>query len=358
MTIATSGTRTLILDRPRQLNALTLAQVRYIQPRLRAWDANPDVQAIVVQGAGDRAFCAGGDVVALYRAGLAGNLSEVATFFREEYELNLVTSKLNTAYIALLDGVTMGGGVGLSVHGRYRVATERTVFAMPETGIGFFPDVGGSHFLPRMPGGLGAFLALTGSRLTGADAYHAGVATHFVPSHLLPLLHEELDRMPSVADAIDGVLGTVHSSGELSKPVHRFSLEPHWDAIDRCFGSQRKSVEDVVIALQNEPGEWAKKQLATLRRVSPTALKVTWEQLRRGGSLSLAKCLAMEFRIAQRFTQPGGDFYEGVRALLVDGDKKPRWSPARLEDVTDDAVAEYFAKGSEDDLQFSAPGLQ
>lgn len=332
---AAGPNRLLVLDRPRALNALTEPMVDWIAPRLRAWEDNPAVNSIMLAGAGGKALCAGGDVVALYHAGKAG--ADTSSFFRKEYTLNHLISTLATPYVAFLDGVTMGGGVGLSVHGRYRVATERTLFAMPETAIGFFTDVGGSYFLPRLAGRLGAYLALTGARLKGADAVHAGIATHYVPSATVPAVMAEMEvnRFGGWSFA-----GAVLDRNDASASAPEFTLTPHLDAIDRCFGAD--SVEGVMGALRAEGTEWAAKTLRTLEGMCPLALKVTHRLLVEGAQMSIEECLRMEFRVSQAF-MADPNFFEGVRALLVDGDKKPQWSHASVDAVGEQEVEKFFA---------------
>lgn len=299
-------------------------------------------------GAGDKAFCAGGDIRAVTEAGKAG-LPLAQDFFREEYTLNHATHVFPKPYIAVIDGITMGGGVGLSVHGPFRIATEHSVFAMPETFIGLFPDVGGSYFLPQLRGGLGMFLALTGYRLKGRDVIHAGIATHFMARAALPQLRDRMAALcPQLVtldpkerlDSVRGLLDTFHQENE--EVDHRsFSLEQHFDQIDSVFS--RDSVEDILGALKEEGGEWGAQQIEILAKMSPTSLKITHHQLREGSKMgSLAECLKMEYRMSQ-WCMAGHDFYEGVRAVLVDRDNTPHWDPPSLEGVTDKIVKQHFA---------------
>jgi 3-hydroxyisobutyryl-CoA hydrolase len=338
--VASGTARHIILDRPKALNALTLNMVDQIQPQLNAWEESSNVNCVLVRGSGGRAFCAGGDVVALYHAGKQGG--DTSSFFRREYELNYTISQLTKPYVALLNGVTMGGGVGLSVHGSHRVAMEETVFAMPETGIGFFPDVGGSYFLPRLHGELGMYLALTGARLKGSDVYHAGIATHFSISALLPDIHMNISELPRGSKRVIEAIGNLHFENEL-KP---FSLGPHMQTINRCFGQD--SVEQIVEALEAENTPFANQVLATLSKLSPTSLKVTFRQIREGANKSLEECFQMEYRISQGFMRPGSDFFEGLRALLIDKDRNPQWSAASLSEVTDEQVDEFFQPRDDD----------
>jgi len=341
------------LNRPKALNALTLPMIRAFDPALKAWAHDPDVKAVVVRGAGDRAFCAGGDVRAAWEAGKAakegrGDGALTADFFREEYVLNRRIHRFPKPYIALLDGITMGGGVGLSVHGSQRIVTQKTLFAMPETGIGLFPDVGGSHFLSRMPGQLGAFLALTGARLHAADTLYTGVGTHHVPSEALDTLVAELERELAAADAPGAAVQTVVSRHAV--PAGEAPLAAHRAAIDRCFAFDR--VEDIVAALEREGGEWAEAQLKALVHLSPTSLKISLAEVRRGAKLDFDACMAMEYRMSQA-CMAGHDFYEGIRAVLVDKDRNPKWKPATLAEVGDDLVEAHFKTLGDRELVFA-----
>jgi enoyl-CoA hydratase len=281
----------------------------------------------VIEGAGDRAFCAGGDVRALRQYELDGEHHKAETFFREEYQLNLMIATYPKPYIALIDGICMGGGIGVSVHAPYRVATERAAFAMPETAIGFFPDIGATYFLPRLPGQLGTYLGLTGVRMQGADSVHAGLATHFVPRADLPALSRAL------AEDGPAALGT-HAG-----PLPAFSLTAERAAIDHCFGAD--SMADNLRRLEAIGDAWATQTLAALRTVSPSALCWTLEALRRGANLTLPQCQAAELALT-RTTMRHPDFAEGVRAMVVDKDRKPGWQPSRIEDVDPAVIAAMF----------------
>lgn len=318
------GLGRILLDRPKALNALTLDQVHAITPQLTAWAADPSVTAILIEGAGDRAFCAGGDIRALQEDCVNGDLAGVDSFYRHEYRLNRQIKTYPKPYVAFLDGVTMGGGVGVSVHGWARVATERTLFAMPETGIGFFPDVGGSFFLPRCPGQTGMYLALTGARLKAADLVYVGVATHYVPSDQLDALRDALAAGTDPAAA----LAAAHQDPGPAPLADKRAV------IDACFGGD--SVLAILAALDAHPDPWAQTTAATIRSKSPFACLVTYEQVRRGGTLSFDDCMKMELRLAMRVA-PNPDFIEGVRAVIIDKDNKPVWSPARVEDVPEAA---------------------
>jgi enoyl-CoA hydratase len=317
----------IALNRPQALNALDLSMIRACAEALEAWRDEPHVHAVVIEGAGDRAFCAGGDIRALRQYELDGEHHKAETFFREEYELNLMIATYPKPYIALIDGICMGGGIGVSVHAPYRVATEHAAFAMPETAIGFFPDIGATFFLPRLPGEIGTYLGLTGARMQGADAVHAGLATQFTPRAELNALSRAL-----AADG-PGVLGTY------AAPLVGFSLADQRAAIDQCFGGD--SVSGIIGQLEARDETWATKTLSTLRTVSPSALCWTLKALRHGAAMTLPQCQAAELALTLTAMRHP-DFAEGVRAMVVDKDRKPRWQPARVEDVDPEAIAEMF----------------
>lgn len=299
----------ITLNRPKALNALNLSMINVIYPQLRKWEMDDTMKMVLIKGTGDRAFCSGGDVKTIAQKGR--NDPYGVDFFRNEYRLNNQIGSLSIPYVALLNGITMGGGVGLSVHGAFRVATEKAIFAMPETAIGFFPDVGGSHFLPRLPGKLGLFLALTGHRLEGRDLYKAGVATHFMSSARLPDLEKDLLRLENPnLQSIHQMLSKYQEQWE-AEHYKEFSLKPYIGRINSAFGAS--SVEGIVDNLKKDSSEWAKQQLERLQTFSPTSLKVTFEQMKLGSQLSLADCLRMEYKMSLNFLQ-NNDFFEGVRA--------------------------------------------
>ncbi len=317
----------ILLNRPKALNALTLPMIRECTRILRAWADDPHVHAVVIAGAGDRAFCAGGDIRALRDARVSGDQAFVDSFFSEEYALNLLIATYPKPYVALVDGLCMGGGIGLSVHAPYRVATEQAAFAMPETAIGFFPDIGATFFLPRLPGELGTWLGLTGTRMTGADAVHAGFATHFTR-------RARLDEL-SAALARDGVAALA----AFDETLPGFSLAPHRAAIDHCFSAD--TVSGIVARLRAEDADWARAALRALDAASPSALHWTLRALRRGRDLTLQRALDAEFALT-RSVMAHPDFTEGVRAMVVDKDRQPRWQPARIEDVDPAAIEALF----------------
>ncbi|KAK5974013.1 3-hydroxyisobutyryl-CoA hydrolase mitochondrial [Trichostrongylus colubriformis] len=339
--------RILTLNRPKALNALNLSMCREIYPRFREWEDAGDVDLIILKGSGEKAFCAGGDVLAVTKSAKEAKAGGTSTihkdFFREEYQLNHLIGNLSKTFVALIDGIVMGGGCGLSVNGRYRVATERTMLAMPETALGLFPDVGGSYFLSRLKNNLGLYLALTGYRLHGADAFHAGLATHYVPSSKLAELQEKLVSLETVSHkSVDAM---IREFEPVDVPV--FSLEEHLPAINTAF--QATSVEEIFENLKKDGSEWAQKQLKTLSKMSPTSMKVTFKQLEKGAKMSFSKVFTMEYRLTQRSLEDH-DFYEGCRAILIDKDRNPKWKPATLEEVSDAHIEQYFAPLGHEDI--------
>ena len=349
VTSVDSGLGLISLNRPRALNSLNLEMIRSLSPLLSHWH-RPDsgVRAVVISGAGGKAFCAGGDIRAITETP-GGEMQK--TFFREEYQLDHLVGELNIPYIAIMNGITMGGGVGISVNGRFRIATEKTVFAMPETSIGLVPDVGGGYFLPRLKGSLGMFLGLTGHRLKGWDCLKAGIATHAVSEDNIENVKQELINLTSSSQAVtnDSVENLLNSLTDIKAEEHVFSLEDNLEAINRIFALG--SVEEIVENLKIEDAAWASKALKSIESASPTSLKVTYKQITEGRSLSsLADVLRMEQRLVLRCCEDS-DFYEGVRATLIDRDNKPKWSPESLEKVTDDKVDYYFSNLGSLELQ-------
>eukprot|EP00029_Vermamoeba_vermiformis_P014293 TRINITY_DN9413_c0_g1_i1.p1 TRINITY_DN9413_c0_g1~~TRINITY_DN9413_c0_g1_i1.p1 ORF type:complete len:409 (-),score=108.12 TRINITY_DN9413_c0_g1_i1:13-1239(-) len=343
------------LNRPKALNALNLDMVRKLTPKYQEYERDPTIKAVVLKGMGNKAFCAGGDIRAIYDSKKTGGPLG-SDFFREEYILNHLIGTLHTNHIALLDGITMGGGVGLSVHGKFRIATENTLFAMPETAIGFFCDVGGSHFLPRLPGELGMYLGLTGARLKGIDVLKTHVATHWLPSARLPEFENALVELTKKTDHTASDIEIDKLIREFAKPHqeeiinHKSDIDAHREEIDRLFN--KKSVEDIIFALEAENTPWAKETLTNMKKMSPTSLKVVFKSLRDGAKLPLDECLKMEYRISQKFME-GHDFFEGVRALLVDKDKNAKWQPASVTEVSDEVVERYFSKLGSNELQLT-----
>ncbi|KAI8767681.1 hypothetical protein BgiMline_026650 [Biomphalaria glabrata] len=335
-----NNTGVITLNRPKALNALNLSMVRKMYAQMLRWEEDPSIGLVLIKGEGEKSFCAGGDIRAVTEAGRKGD-QLAQDFFREEYILNHKIGVYKKPYVALIDGITMGGGVGLSVHGMFRVATERTMFAMPETGIGLFPDVGGGHFLPRLDGKLGIFLALTGFRLKGRDVKHIGIATHFIDSMQINELEKQLTSLRSDAgvDGVAAVLSRLNSESTLDTDKD-FVLKPHLEKINKLFAGQ--TMEKIFDNLQNDKSEWAKKQLDILKKMSPTSLKITLRLLLEGKTRSLAEDLTVEYRLSQRCLEDR-DFYEGVRAVLIDKDNNPQWNPASIKDVSNSKVDWFFS---------------
>jgi len=319
----------ITLNRPKALNALTHGMCVAMLARLKEWSGDRSIACVVIRGEGERAFCAGGDIRTLYDSGKAGTPYAVE-FYRDEYLLNAFIKHFPKPYVALLRGFVMGGGVGVSLHGSHRVADETMLFAMPETGIGLFPDVGGSFFLPRLPGATGMYLGLTGTRLKTADAVHAGLATHFVPAI----------RREALIDALADGMEAGEALRAMAEPVAEAALDSRRAAIDRIFSGP--TVEAILAALDRDGGEWAADAAKTIRAKSPTATKLAFRQIRNGKSLGFDDCMRMEFRMVNRVIA-GHDFYEGVRATIIDKDGAPHWKPATLAEVSDADIDAYFA---------------
>jgi enoyl-CoA hydratase/carnithine racemase len=331
------GTAGLVtLNRPHALNAVSLGMVRALARQLAEWESDGAVTRVVVAANGRRAFSAGGDLRALYDLGRAGRYEEALVYFREEYALNARIKRYRKPYVALIDGIVMGGGVGISVHGSHRVAGDKFTFAMPEVGIGFFPDIGATWFLPRLPGALGTYCALTGERLAAEDGVTAGIATHRVASARFPELIEALCG----AIAVDAILGA------FAQPAAAGPVMAHRPTIDRLFRPDR--VEDILTALDAEgaadgdEAAFAAAAAALMRTKSPTSLKLTREQMRRGAALDFTDCMRTEFRIVSRIVHEH-DLYEGIRAVIIDKDQAPRWQPPALAEVSSAEVQRYFA---------------
>uniref|UniRef100_A0A023FA16 3-hydroxyisobutyryl-CoA hydrolase, mitochondrial n=1 Tax=Triatoma infestans TaxID=30076 RepID=A0A023FA16_TRIIF len=322
----------ITLNKPKALNAINYPMVCRILEKLQEWESDKDM--VIIKGSG-RAFCAGGDIVDITREG-PSKAHKGKLFFKHEYLMNNFIGTYRKPYVALIDGITMGGGMGLSVHGKYRIATENTLCAMPETAIGLFPDVGGTHFLSRLPGAIGMFLALTGHRLKGADVCKAGIGTHFCSSK----------NMHELFDALVNKINPCNIQNEIDKYTEdissvQFSLARQAVVIQRIFSLT--TVEEIFCALEAEGTDFSLKTLDLLKKMSPTSLKLTVKGLHKGKHMSLQECLQMECRMAGHVMEAciSSDFYEGVRALLIDKDKKPKWCP-KLEDISDEMIETYF----------------
>jgi enoyl-CoA hydratase len=326
----------VILNRPQALNAVTHDMVRALAQKLDEWETDPAVTRVLITASGGRAFSAGGDLRALYDLGCAGQYEEALGFFRDEYALNARIKGLRKPYVALIDGIVMGGGAGVSVHGSHRVAGDRFAFAMPEVGIGFFPDIGATWFLPRLPNEIGAYCALTGERLAAADAVAAGVATHRVASA----------RFPELVAALCGAVPVDALLAAFAEPIAEGPVTALRATIERLFQGER--VEDILRRLDGEVQQdgtqsgFAAATAALMRTKSPTSLKIALAQVRRGGMLDFGDCMRTEYRIVSRVMR-GHDIYEGIRSVIIDKGKTPQWQPATLEAVTPAQVEQYFA---------------
>ncbi|MGW4444419.1 enoyl-CoA hydratase/isomerase family protein [Streptomyces sp. NPDC004682] len=327
----------IVLNRPRALNALNHAMVRRVDEALTAWEDDPAVETVVVTGAGERGLCAGGDIRAVHDDARDGDGAASAAFWRDEYRLNARIARYPKPYVAVMDGIVMGGGVGISAHGSVRIVTERSRVAMPETGIGFVPDVGGTWLLGRAPGELGTYLALTGVAVGAGDALLSGLADHYVPSGALPELLADLAVLPA-REAVDRHV----------QPSPEGELAGHREWIDACFAAD--TVEEILRRLLAHDDPAAKEAAQTLLTRSPSALKTTLTAVRRARRLdTLEAVLDQEFRVSCAFLAHP-DLVEGVRAQIIDKDRDPHWSPATLDEVTDADVERFFAPLGEREL--------
>ena len=319
----------IILNRPKALNAVTMNMVELMGPQLEHWAKDEAISHVIIKAAEGRAFSAGGDIVQLYKWG-RDNDPRFAKFYELEYPLNVAIKNFPKPYIALIDGIVMGGGVGVSFHGSHRIVTENLTFAMPETGIGLFPDVGGTYFLPRCPGAIGMYLGLTGARVKAADAIYTRLATHYVPAENLPALETAL----CLSKDIDATIA------EFSTDPGQAPLAERKKQIGRHF--RKLSVQAIIESLAGDEDEWAAKTLASLKQKSPTSLAVTHKQLLSGVGLSFEMAMRLEYRIVNRIIRHG-DFLEGTRAVVIDKDMQPKWNPASLDEVSKSDIAAYFA---------------
>jgi enoyl-CoA hydratase len=327
----------ITLNRPQALNALTFPMILALEQQLNAWKIDDDIHAVVIKATPGKAFCAGGDVRSLYDE--RATPEQQMQFFWHEYRLNHLIHHFEKPYIALMDGVTMGGGVGISLHGSHPVATERFLFAMPETGIGFFPDIGASYLLSRCPGRFGVYLGLTGNRLSAVDALAVGLVRQVVPS---TRLDEVLSTLIDTDLSNDAPLRVSDCIDCFALPLEAAPILAQRPLIDHCFGPL--DVESILNKLAESNDAWHHETLKTLEQKSPLSLKITLEQLHRAQSMSMAECVQMDYCLVGHFMR-AHDFYEGVRALLVDKDKSPCWQPDSLSHVTNAIVADYFECG-------------
>ncbi|EPS71046.1 hypothetical protein M569_03711, partial [Genlisea aurea] len=336
----------LTLNRPKQLNALSAAMacVSCLLELFLKYEEDSSIKMIILKGKG-RSFCAGGDVASAVSSIAKGDCKTAADFFMAEYVMNYVMATYGKPQISFLNGLVMGGGAGASVHGRFRISTEKTLFAMPETALGLFPDVGASYFLSRLPGYFGEYVGLTGARLDGAEMLACGLSTHFVQSEKLSSLEEALIRAnsaePSVISSVIDQFSHVPALKQ-SSAYHRLS------GINKCFS--RRSVEEIIEALEREGSEneeeWISSAIQSLKKASPMSLKISLRSMRQGRLQGVGKCLIQEFRMVCHVVrgETSKDFLEGCRAILLDKDKNPKWEPAKLEDFNDQMVERYFFK--------------
>ena len=333
------------LNRPKAINAVTLEMFHDIDKALDAFEKDPAVAVILLEGAGERGLCAGGDIRSLWESSkVKGDLGKI--LWRDEYILNARIKKFPKPYVAFMDGIVMGGGVGLSAHSAHRVVTDKTKLAMPEVGLGFFPDVGGTWLLSHSPGEIGTYFGLTGQTMNGPDAIYAKFADAVVPSARLPALREALTKVATGATSADiRKLIESFSTGETAGPVAAQQAK-----IDALFSHDR--MEDIVAALQRDGSDFAQATLKALNEKSPRGMVVTLKLLRLARTArSLEECLVREYRAALEVFA-SDDFREGVRAAVIDKDRSPKWSPPRIEDVTPAMVAPYFAEIGADELKF------
>jgi enoyl-CoA hydratase len=333
------------LNRPKAINAVTLEMFHDIDRALDAFEKDPAVAVVLLEGAGERGLCAGGDIRSLWESSkVKGDLGKI--LWRDEYILNARIKKFPKPYVAFMDGIVMGGGVGLSAHSAHRVVTDKTKLAMPEVGLGFFPDVGGTWLLSHSPGEIGTYFGLTGQTMNGPDAIHAKFADAVVPSARLPALREGLTKVATGATSADiRKLIESFSTGETAGPVAAQQAK-----IDALFSHDR--MEDIVAALQRDGSDFAQTTLKVLNEKSPRGMVVTLKLLRLARTArSLEECLVREYRAALEVFA-SDDFREGVRAAVIDKDRSPKWSPPRIEDVTPAMVAPYFAEIGADELKF------
>ncbi len=324
----------ITLNRPKALNAVTLNMVRQMHPQLERWADDDRIHHVIIKAAGGKAFSAGGDIRALYDWGRARD-AHFLKFYREEYLLNTCIKRFPKPYIALIDGIVMGGGVGVSIHGSHRVVGDGITFAMPETGIGLFPDVGGTYFLPRCPGEFGMFMGLTGARLKAPDCMHAGLGTHYVPSGRFVALEEALTSSEDIEEVLNG----------FSADFEQSQYDDLQGKIDEHF--TKESVEAILESLSKDEDDWATKQASIMNTKSPTSQKIAFRQIRDGAKASFEECMRIEWRMVNRIYE-GHDFFEGIRAVVIDKDNAPQWDPASLDAVREEVVEQYFAPLAEE----------
>ncbi|KAL7610148.1 hypothetical protein Lser_V15G14181 [Lactuca serriola] len=354
-----ASSRTVVLNRPSFLNALNSAVAYRLHKLYKNWEDTPDIGFVVMKGSGSRAFSAGGDIVAIRDFVQKGNMEECKEFFRNLYKFIYILGTYLKPNVAILDGYTMGGAGGISIPGTFRVATDKTVFAIPETLIGYHPDAGASFYISRLPGYLGEYLALTGARLSGVEMVACGLATHYSQSTNVPLIEEHLRNLitddPSIIETSLSNFSDLHYPNN-SSVIRRIEM------LDKCF--KHDTVEEIMDALENEAAktndEWCLSTLKNLKYASPLSLKVTLRSIREGRFQSLDQCLIREYRMTLQGIsgQISTDFCEGVRARMVDKDHAPKWDPPSLEHVSKDMVDQYFSPISETEPELDLPTKQ
>ncbi|GLT66061.1 hypothetical protein SLA2020_384540 [Shorea laevis] len=339
-----SFSRILTLNRPKQLNALSFAMLSRLSECFLAYEEDPKVKIIILKGKG-RAFCAGGDVAAMIRDVKEGDWKSGAKFFAKEFSLNYLMATYKKPQVSILNGIVMGGGSGVAIHGRFRVATENSVFAMPETALGLFPDIGASYFLSRLPGFFGEYVGLTGARLDGAEMLACGLATHYVPLIRLSTLENALCDVGSDDPSIVSSIIDKYSEQPYLKEESSYN---RLGVINKCFS--RRTVEEIISALEREVTDrkdrWITSTIETLKKASPTSLKISIRSIREGRLQGVGQCLIREYRMACHVLRGelSKDFFEGCRAILIDKDRNPKWEPSKLELVNESQAHQYFSK--------------
>ncbi|GMQ02825.1 hypothetical protein CsSME_00048879 [Camellia sinensis var. sinensis] len=350
-----ANSRAAILNRPSSLNSLTTSMAGRLKRLYESWEENPDIGSVIMKGNG-RAFCSGADVVTLYQLLNEGKVEECKFFFQTLYKFVYLLGTYLKPHVAILDGITMGGGAGISLPGMFRVVTDKTVFATPEAQMGFHPDAGASYYLSRLPGYLGEYLALTGEKLNGVEMIACGLATHYSLNARLASVEERLGKL--ITDDPSVIEDSLAQYGDLVYPNKR-SILHKIEAVDKCFSQD--TVEEIIDALENEAAEsydeWSTTALKKLKEASPLSLKVTLQSIREGRFQSLDRCLVREYCLSLNWItkQVSNDFCEGVRARLVDKDFAPKWEPSSLGEVTKDMVDYYFTPLDESEPELDLP---
>jgi enoyl-CoA hydratase len=321
----------ITLNRPQVLNSLNHGMIIAMYTQLQQWQERENIKAVVICASAGKAFCAGGDLRFTYETAKQHGLSVINKFFWDEYRLNKLIFHYRKPYIALLDGITMGGGVGIAIHGSHRIATEKLLFAMPETGIGFFPDVGGTYFLPRLPANMGFYLGLTGARINFEEAFTLGLVQHCVPSEKLPELLSAIIHSPR-----DEIIRSYTAQNLNSSSL----LIAHKDIIEKSFSAP--TIEDIFNNLNQQNNKFSQDTLRILEKKSPISLKVSLKAMQAGKNLDFDACMRQEYRLTCHFLQ-NHDFREGIRAVILDKDQSPKWQPATLEEISSEMVQAYFA---------------